>query len=433
MTFSKHTNGALKAFAAVLVLCLVVIAPARLHDARGQQIIQKIEALVNDEAITAYDVGQRMGLVLLATGQQISSQEDLMQLRQQVLETLINEKLEVQEAKEYEVPVPDEEIYAVYDRVARSYNRTPDNFDQLLQQYGTSTQALVQQIEAEYAWQTLVNGRYNTYVAVNDQEIDQLLEEMKANAGKQEYRLSEIYLIVNDPSQDERVKATAQRIRDQMESAYQFGEMARQFSQSTTSAQGGDLGWVTQDQMRPEVYEAIKDMNIFDVSQPIKTSGGYYLVALTDRRKILATDPLDELLRLRQIGWFFTADTTQEEALEWYDDAEKKVAAFDSCQNLDTFVNSLGEVVSRDLGEIALKQLNPELRDIIGDMEPNSATPPINTPDGFMIFVVCGRRMPETSLPDPEVLQQQIETQRISLMARRYLRDLRRDAIIEYK
>lgn len=419
-------------FVALMVVFLVIPGP---DDAKSQsQIIQKIEALVNDDVITAYDVGQRMGLVLLGTGRTLSSQEELMDLRAQVLETLINEKLEVQEALEFEVPVPEEELFEVYQRVARSYNRTEDNFGELLQEYGTSTAAILQQIKAEYAWQTLVNGRYGSYVEAKEEEIEQILSDMEANAGKREYRISEIFLISSDPTQDERVRQTVLRIREQMGDAFRFGEMARQFSQSTTSAQGGDLGWIPESLMAPEILEAVREMEILDVSQPIKTPGGYYLIALTDRRSILRPEPLDETLAVRQVGWFFTQDTTEEKANAWYEMAEAKAEAFESCENLDQFVADLGAgVVARDLGSIPLKQFNPELREILMTIPAGKATAPINTPDGFIIFVICSRSMPEAVLPSAASIQQQIETQRIAMMARRYLRDLKRDAIIDYK
>jgi len=419
-------------FAAIMVAFMVI--PGTKDATSQQQVIQKIEALVNDDVITAFDVGQRMGLVLLGTGRTLNSQEELLDLRAQVLETLINEKLEVQEAQEFEVPVPEEELFEVYGRVARSYNRTEENFEELLQDYGTSTAAILQQIEAEYAWQTLVNGRYGSYVEAKEEEIEQILSDMEANAGKREYRLSEIFLISPNPTQDERVRQTMLRIREQMDGAFQFGEMARQFSQSTTSAQGGDLGWIPENQLAPELLAAVQEMEILDVSQPIKTAGGYYLVALTDRRSILRPEPLDETLAVRQVGWFFTQATTEEAANTWYEMASAKVETFESCENLDQFVADLGEnIVARDLGSIPLKQFNPELREILMEIPEGKATPPINTPDGFIIFVICDRFMPEATLPSAASVQLQLETQRIAMMARRYIRDLRRDAIIDYK
>ncbi|MCH8347773.1 MAG: peptidyl-prolyl cis-trans isomerase, partial [Proteobacteria bacterium] len=164
-----------------------------------------------------------------------------------------------------------------------------------------------------------------------------------------------------------------------------------------------------------------------------KSTAGYYIIALTDRRKILTSEPLDELLDLKQIGYFFNQETSEEKALAWFDDALLKTAELNSCADLTDMVNELGEVLYRDLGEISLKQLNPDLRKILMPIAVGQATKPINTPDGFIIFAICNRRMPDATLPSPDEIRNQIETQRIAMMGRRYLRDLRRDAIIDYR
>jgi len=434
MSVSFGKPLALKAALAVLALFSFFLVPTATQKAEAQQVIQKIEALVNDQVISAHDVSERMGLVLLATGQTIQSEDQLVQLRQQVLESLVNETLQVQEALEFDVPIPESDVMSAYTRVASSYNRTQDTFDELLRSFGSSSRAIIRQISAEYAWQTLVNGRYGSYVTVTDDEIEEILDEMKRNEGMQEFRVSEIFLSIDHPSQAERVASTAQQIRDQIQSYVQFPQVARQFSQSTTAAQGGDLGWVRAGQMPDQVEAVVKMLDVLTVSNPIKTPGGYYIVALTDRRKIMGVDPLDELLELKQLGWFFTEQTSEEEALAWYQNAEERVLEFDSCDNITPFAESLGQnVMAREIGEVPLKQLNPELRTILRPIEANQASPPINTPDGFIIFIVCNRRMPATTMPAPEEIESQMEQQRIALMAQRYLRDLRRDAIIDYK
>jgi len=398
-----------------------------------QQVIQKIEALVNDEVISGYDVGQRMGLVLLATGQSIQNEQQLTQLRNQVLTSLVDELLQVQEAREYEVPVPDNEIFETYARVAQGYNQTPDGFAEMLIEYGSSAEAIITQIRAEFAWQSLVNGRYGTQAEATEDEIDTILKEMEANAGQKEYRIAEINLIVGNPNQDALVASNAKQIRDQIANYAQFGQIARQFSQSTSAALGGDLGWISEGQLAPEILAVVKDMDILEISQPIKSTGGYYIVALSDRRTILATEAMDELLDLRQIGYFFNQETTEESAIAWFENAVIVAAKLKSCEGLPEMVENLGDVLYRDLGEISLKQLNPELRTILETVSVGTATEPINTPEGFIVFALCNKRMPEATLPTSSEIRNQIETQRIAMMGRRYLRDLRRDAIIDYK
>lgn len=407
---------------------------ARAQTQAPQQVIQKIEALVNDKVISAYDVGQRMGLILLATGQTIQNQQQLEQLRRQVLENLIDEYLEMQEADEYDVPAPDNEIEAAYNRVAANYGRTPDTFAGLLQQYGSSRETILTQIRAEFKWQTLVNGRYGNYAIVTDEEIDEYLKNLQANAGKQEYRISEIFLSVPDPSVDAIISERIGQVRKQLQYFPQFQAFARQFSQSTSAAQGGDIGWIGEDQMQPEIAAAVRELDVYAISEPIRAAAGYYIIAVSDRRKILEIDVLDELLDIKQIAWIRKKDTPQKESKAWADKAERVAQKFSSCANLKEAMRDLGSQASiRDLGEVALKSMNPELRKILQTMKANTMSKPLDAGDGYALFVVCSRRMPKVSLPSRETVQQQIEQQRIALMGRRYLRDLRRDAIIEYK
>jgi len=414
---------------------LLTFSTLSFHDAAKsqQQVIQKIDALVNDEVISAYDVGQRMGLVLLATGQTVNSEQQLMQLRSQVLNSLIDEMLQVQEAREYEVPVPDEEIYQTYARVAQGYNQTPESFVTLLQEYGSSPEAIIRQIRTEFAWQSLVNGRYGSQAEATDEEIEAILQDMEDNAGLREYRVSEIYLNITAPGDEVRVEANARQIRERISNYTQFGQIARQVSQSTSAAQGGDLGWIAENQLPPEILAAVQNMEVLEISQPIKSTSGYYIISLTDRRQILQNDPMDELLDLKQIGYFFTAETTEESALAWFNHAQEVAKQLTSCQGLPDMVSNLEDVLYRDIGEVSLKQLNPELRAILEPVQVGHATEPINTPEGFVIFALCNKRMPEARLPSPDEIRTQIETQRIAMIGRRYLRDLRRDAIIDYK
>jgi len=225
----------------------------------------------------------------------------------------------------------------------------------------------------------------------------------------------------------------ARQIRERIASYTQFGQIARQVSQSTSAAQGGDLGWISEGQLPPELLAAVQNLEVLEISQPIKSTSGYYIISLTDRRKILSNDVMDELLDLKQVGYFFTAETTEEQALAWYNDATEKTKTLTSCTGLPALVQSLDDVLYRDIGEVSLKQLNPELRKILENIEVGHATEPINTPEGFVIFAICNRRMPEARLPSPAEIRNQIETQRIAMIGRRYLRDLRRDAIIDYK
>lgn len=424
----KRGIGAVAGGLASVVLMTLFALPAE-----AQHVIQKIEALVNDEVISAFDVVQRMGLVVAASGG-INDEEDLVRLQQQVLRTLVDERLQLQEAAEYEVEIPAEQIDEAYSRIAQSFNQTAENFEAFLAQFGASKNTLVIQLNAEFAWQALVRGRLGQQIGVTDEEVDTEISRMESNTGKYEYKVSEIYLIVGLPSDDARIKATMEGLVKQIkEGGAPFRLVARQFSDAASAARGGDLGWLSADQMQPAVAEVITNLDVLEVSDPLRTPGGYRLLVLTDRRRILSLDPLDILLDIHQVMFSFTQETTQEIADAWVAKAVQEYPKAKSCDDIEALAKALEVESFGKLDEIPLRALTPNLRKLLNSMEDGMATGPIASQDGIRIFFVCGRREPEVGVPDFDEIYAQLQEQRLSMVARRYLRDLRRDSIVDYR
>ncbi len=432
MTRSKNREkrriGGLATGLAAVVLMNLCAVPAA-----AQHVIQKIEALVNDEVISAFDVVQRMGLVVAATGG-ISSEQELARLQKQVLRTLVDERLQLQEAAEYEVEVPEEELDDAYSRIAQSFNQTAESFEEFLAQFGATKGTLLLQLNAEFSWQMLVRGRLAQQIGVTDEEVDAEIARMESNTGKYEYKVSEIYLIVGSPSDDARIKAIIEELAKQIKKGgANFRLVSRQFSEASSAARGGDLGWLSADQMQPAVAEVVTNLDVQEVSGPVRTPGGYRLLALTDRRRILSLDPLDTLVDIRQIMFVFNEETTQEKADLWVARAVKESPMAKSCDDIEALANALEITTFGKLAEISLRNLTPELRQLLNAHEDGTPTEPVASQDGIRIFFVCGRREPEIGLPSFDEIYAQLQEQRLSMVARRYLRDLRRDSIVDYR
>lgn len=302
---STRIASALKAFA--LVSSALVIGNLSLTDpvaaqAAKPEILLRIEALVNDEVISAFDLQQRMGLVVAATGG-VRDQEELMRMREQVLNSMVDEKLQIQEAATFELVVEDADLEDAYQRVATNFNQTPQGFEAFLAQFGSSKRSLLGQLRAEFVWQELVRGRLGSQVSISDEDVEQTIADMEANKGKFEYRLSEIYMIVDVPSRDDFVRQRAQRLVKQLRDGAVFASVARQFSESATAARGGDLGWMSESQMTASIGTAVAKMDLLSISDPIRSAGGYYIVQMRDRRKILSVDALDKELEIYQIAY----------------------------------------------------------------------------------------------------------------------------------
>nr|WP_222873067.1 SurA N-terminal domain-containing protein [Hankyongella ginsenosidimutans] len=155
--------------------------------------VRKATAIVNGAVITDLDIDQRLALAVAASGGRIGQQERE-QLRIQVLRNLIDEKLQVAEAKEQEINVEEGQVEGAFARVAKNFGRSPDAFARYLKDIGTSAQSLRDQIRAEVAWSQLLRRRVEPFVNVGDDEVHAAMDRMVAAKGQQEYRLGEIFI-----------------------------------------------------------------------------------------------------------------------------------------------------------------------------------------------------------------------------------------------
>ncbi|GER01126.1 chaperone SurA [Iodidimonas gelatinilytica] len=418
-------------------LCLGFVSP----NLQAQQIStqesnlvvpQRIVVLVNDEPISAYDVVQRLRLTIASIGG-IEDEEQLARLQEQVVRNMVDDKLKLQEAAGFELIISDEEAESAFARQAASFNQTPQQFEDYLARLGITKQAYLDQMKPEIAWGELVNGRLGRFANVAQEEVEQELARIESSAGQPEYNLSEIYLIVDNPSREADVRQSAERIVEQIREGANFAGFAQQFSQSSTAAAGGDMGWVTPDQLSPVLAEAVANLSVEGVSDPIRLAGGYYILLLKDRRRVLEADPLDMELDVRQIFMPVTAETTEEQQLAFFDTLDSMRPEMTSCDDIPTYASKLGVPDAGPLGKLRLRDLPGSLRTILEELDMQTPSQPARMEDGYRVFFVCDRTVPEVAMPEFDQIIDQLERQKLAMMARRYLRDLRRDAIVDYR
>ncbi len=393
--------------------------------------VRKATALVNGEVITDTDVEQRLNLVLTASGGRISG-EEREHLRMQVLRNLIDEKLQVQEARSHDVVISDEEVNQTFERVASQFKRDPKDFEEYLQSNGSSGNTLRQQIRGELAWNRLLRRRIEPFVNVGDDEVNGIISKLEAAKGTDEYRVGEIYLAATPVTRDE-VRANAGRIVEQIRAGSSFVAYARQFSEASTAAVGGDLGWVRQGQLPDAVAKVVPTLAVGQVSDPIDVPGGIMLVALTEKRQVLSADPERAVLSLKQISIAFPAGTTEAQASPRVEALNTATRSMGGCGRAEAAAAQVdGEVVQNE--GIRMSELPPQLREIVSRLGVGEATPPFGSlEDGVRVLVLCGRDDAAASAPSFDEVYAQLNDQRINMRARRYLRDLRRDAVVDYR
>ena len=393
--------------------------------------VVKATAIVNGEVITQSDIDQRLALLALSAGGRIP-QNQLEEIRQQVLRNLIDETLQIQAAKADKITVSQADIDRTIQRVATQNKQSLEQLTETLRNNGSSIKAMRRQIEGEIAWGRLQQKRIESVVSVGEDEVKAVLERLNAAKGTDEYRVGEIYLAApgGDNSQ---VVAKANQIIEQIRNGASFAAYARQYSEASTAAVGGDLGWVRPAQLPPTIAAVIQTMRPGQISNPISVPGGVSIIAVQDERKVLGPDPRNAVLSLKQVSIAFPKGTTRQQAepvVARFAEAARTIGGCGGAEKVAGEFNA--EVVSSD--EIKLRDLPAALQDIMLPMQVGQATPPFGSvEEGVRILVMCGRDQVDPTAPSYDQVYAQLNEERVNLRARRYLRDLRRDAVIEFR
>ena len=390
----------------------------------------KATAIVNGEVITQTDIDQRVALLAIANGGKIPANE-LEQLRQQVLRNLIDETLQIQAAKAAEITVTEADIDKTVKRVAGNVNQTPEQMTDYLKANGSSIRSIRRQILGEISWRRLQSAKIESGVSVGDDEVKAVIARMEASKGSEEYRVGEIYLSSNAGIQQQ-TTANANRIMEQLQQGASFVGYARQYSEASTAAVGGDLGWVRPEQLPEELATAVRAMRPGQIRM-VQVPGGISIIAVQDTRKVLTADPRNAQLNLKQISMNFPKGTTKETAeplVARFSQAAQGIGGCGGAEKMASAFNA--EVVQSD--GVKLRDLPPALQEMMIPMQVGQATRPFGSlDDGIRVLVICGRDEPTADMPTYDQVLAQMNEERLNLRARRYLRDLRRDAVIDFR
>jgi peptidyl-prolyl cis-trans isomerase SurA len=394
--------------------------------------LRRATAIVNGEIITGTDVDQRVALIVSANGGKVAP-EELERLHLQVLRNLIDETLQIQEAKAANIEIDEDEVTQTFNRVAQqNFGQDPAALEKYLTGIGSSSASLKRQIKGELAWQRLLRRNVQPFISVSDGEVREMMDRLKAAKGTEEYRIGEIFLSATQETKPQ-VLANAQKILEQLKGGGSFVAYARQYSQSSSASVGGDLGWIRLAQLPPELSTPAAQMSPGQLVGPIELASGYSLLYLIDKRQVLTADPRDAVLSLKQIPIAFPKGAPEKDAAAKAAEFAKAVKDIKGCGAADAAGVAIGAtVVAND--QIRVRDLPTALQETILKLSVGETTPPFGSiEDGVRVLMLCGRDDPKVeSGPNFEQLQSQMEDDRVSKRAQTYLRDLRRDAVIEY-
>ena len=418
--------------------------PAVIHAESDDADSDGVAAVINDFAVSEYEVRQRLHLFLATSGIQPQG-EELKRIRTQIITQLEDEKLELNEAIKKHITVAPGEVDAQINHMLSENHLSIEQLHDVLANAGSSEDALRRQLTAQLAWQKTVQQEYEDRINITPDEVNAEMARYSEGADKPHYLLAEIFFQVDNPDKDADALKDAQSVEAQLKSGGVFAMVAHQFSQSPSAAAGGDIGWVHEGQLAPELNKALTKMAINTISEPIRSIGGYYIMALRARQEPVgtkidtpkeATITPDSMLPLARLLLPLGANPSKENAEKAIQIAANIRTGFSGCDVLSKVPEELKGAVYMNLGNMRVGDLSPEIQKALASTHSGEMAQPFISTAGVEMIARCDKKIVVQTayvMPTRQDVENMLFDQQISALARRYMRDLRRGVDVEVR
>jgi peptidyl-prolyl cis-trans isomerase SurA len=282
-----RASGGLVVSVAALAVCGTAGAQTRELDTKGV-MLDRIAAIVNDGVVLNSELDAQIEVVserLRAQKLELPAQNVL---RQQVLERLVLQEIQLQRANHDGLKVTDETLNAALQDVARRNNLTLSQLPEALAAQGIDYAGYRDDLRKEITLQMLRQRDVLERISVTPKEIDQYLDKQaKRPSQNYEYNVSHILIAVPQEATPAQVENAAQRAQDvyqKARSGEDFARLALAYSNSQTALEGGSLGWRKESELPTFLSDLIAKLKPGEVSEPLRTPTGFHLVRLNEVR-----------------------------------------------------------------------------------------------------------------------------------------------------
>jgi peptidyl-prolyl cis-trans isomerase SurA len=358
--------------------------------------IDRVVAVVNDEALTQWDINEQKRVVMgqMKTNNMTPPSPDV--LEKQLLERLITERVLLQYAKETGIRVDDTQVERTLSRIAEDNKLSNDDFRKAVEREGIPFAKYRNDIRNEITVQRLREREVEGRVNVSDAEVDHLLATLDAQAGGEtEYRLAHILVIVPEQASPDQIdvrQRRAEQALSQVRSGTDFAQVAAGFSDAPDALQGGALGWRTPARLPTIFAEPVRKMKAGDVSPVLRSASGFHIVKLLDIRN--RNNPsVVEQTRLRHILVKVNETTSNDDAkikIERIRERIQQGAKFEDQAKANS--EDASATKGGDLGWVSPGDTVPDFERAMNALKPGELSAAVRTPFGWHLIQVEERR-----------------------------------------
>jgi peptidyl-prolyl cis-trans isomerase SurA len=373
--------------------------------------IDRVIAVVNDEAITQYELDDARSIVLQQLKQQNVQQPATDVLDKQVLERLITERALLQHAKDSGIKVDDTQVERAIQRIAEDNKLTLDGLRQALSRDGVTYVKYREDVRREIMVQRLREREVESRITVSDAEVENYLATIKAQSGGEaEYRLAHILVVVPEQASAEQIEAKRRRAAEALKNirdGADFGQVAAGFSDASDALSGGNLGWRPGARLPTVFAETVRGMKVGDVSPVLRSAAGFHIVKLIERRSHNEPALVDQtharhiLIRVNEI----TSEADGKAKIDRLKDRLDTGAKFEDMAKLNS--EDASSAKGGDLGWLSPGDTVPAFEEAMSKLAVSQVSAPVRTPFGWHLIEVLGRRKQDISA-DRERTQAQL-------------------------
>jgi peptidyl-prolyl cis-trans isomerase SurA len=364
--------------------------------------VDRVVAIVNDEAITQYELDDAKRIVLQQMQKQKVQPPAPDVLEKQVLERLITEKALVQFAKESGLRIDDTQVERAIQRIAQDNKLSTEEFRKALATEGLSFPKYREEVRNEIVVQRLREREVESRIAVSDAEVEQYLVTLKAqNLGDSEYQLAHILVLVPEQASSDQIEAKRRRADEALRAVKgggDFGQVAAGFSDASDALRGGNLGWRAGARLPTVFADQVRGMKVGEVSPVLRSASGFHIVKLVDKRGRNEATVVDQtharhiLIRVNEL----TSEADAKAKIDRLKDRLDSGAKFEDLAKLNS--EDATAAKGGDLGWLSPGDTVVEFQEPMNKLALNQISTPVRTNFGWHLIQVLERRKQDVTL-----------------------------------
>ena len=402
------------------------------------QTLDRIVAVVNDEVITQYDLEDQKKLVISQLRRQGTELPANDVLEKQLLERLINDRAQIQWAKETGIRIDDAQVERAIGRIAEDNKMTQTQFRDVLKQDNIPYAKFREDLRNEITLVRVREREVDNKITVTESEIDNYLATQATQTGKQhEYRISHILVLVPEQASAEQIQARRARAEDALKALKEgrdFAQVAAGYSDAADALQGGNLGWRAHGRLPTVFAEVVPNLKPGDSSDILKSANGFHIVKLLESRETGGKQVVDQtrarhiLVKVNEI----TSEADAKAKIDRLKDRLDRGAKFEDLARLNS--EDITASKGGDLGWVSPGATVPEFEQALNRLEPNQISTPVRSPFGWHLIQMLERRKEDVTLEKSrDAARQALRARKSDDSFQDWLRQLRDRAYVEYR